>query len=132
MEDIAGASPPGCKGSSVSSIDLGTAMLEPPTPPTTTAELDVLRPLAAHLIWWQPVEQALHRPERVIAQVMDIGDFDSVLKMRRRLGDARLALVLQRAEAGWFSPRSWTYWHRKLGVTPTGPVPPLPQRRFNS
>ena len=61
---------------------------------------------------------------------MEIGDFDTVLQVRRSLGDARLAQVLQRAEAGWFSPRSWTTWHRKLGVTPTGPVPPLPLRRF--
>jgi len=65
----------------------------------------------------------------VIAQVMEIGDFDTVLQVRPSLGDTRLAQVLQRAEAGWFFPRSWTYWHRKLGVTPTGPVPPLPLRR---
>ncbi len=32
--------------------------------------------------------------------------------------------MLQRAEAGWFSPRSWTYWHRMLGGTPAGPVTP--------
>lgn len=87
-------------------------------------------PLAAQLIWWQPAEQSVRHAERVSAQVMDIGEYESVLKLRRCLGDARLAQVLQRAEAGWFSPRSWTYWHRMLGATPTGPVPPLPRRRF--
>jgi len=87
-------------------------MLEPPASPTAAEEINLLR------------------PERVIAQVMEIGDFDTVLQVRRSLGDARLARVLQRAEADWFSPRSWIYWHRKLAVTPTGPVPPLPLRRF--
>ncbi|MFM7267977.1 MAG: hypothetical protein ACKOZT_05230 [Cyanobium sp.] len=106
-------------------------MLQPPAPPTASEEQELLRPMAARLIWWQPAEQALRRPERVIAQVMDIGDFDTVLQLRRGLGDRRLAQVLQQAEAGWFSPRSWTYWHRKLGITPSGPVPPLPQRRFS-
>jgi hypothetical protein len=38
--------------------------------------------------------------------------------------------VLQRAEAGWFSPRSWTYWHRKLDLAPADAIPPLPRRRF--
>lgn len=28
-----------------------------------------------------------------------------------------------RAEAGWFSPRSWTYWHRKLARTSAQPGP---------
>ena len=105
-------------------------MLQPPGLATAEAEKELLRPMAARLIWWQPPEQALRRPERVIAQVMDIGDFDTLQQLRRRLGDGRLAQVLQQAEAGWFTPRSWTYWHRKLGITPTGPVPPLPQRRL--
>ena len=105
-------------------------MLQPPALASAEEEKELLRPMAARLIWWQPPEQALRRPQRVIAQVMDIGDFDALQQLRRRLGDGRLAQVLQQAEAGWFSPRSWTYWHRKLGITPTGPVQPLPQRRF--
>jgi len=41
-----------------------------------------------------------------------------------------LAAVLQRAQPGWFSPRSWTYWQLKLGLATSGMVPPLPQRHF--
>jgi len=109
---------------------VGPAMLEPPVPPSRAEERELLRPLAAQLIWWQPAEQAIRHPERVIAQVMDIGTFETVQTLRQGLGDRRLAQVLQQAEAGWFSPRSWTYWHRKLGLTRSGPVPPLPQRQF--
>ncbi|MFM7393411.1 MAG: hypothetical protein ACKO22_03380, partial [Cyanobium sp.] len=62
-------------------------------------------------------EQSPRHPARVIAQVMELGDFDS---------------VLQRAQPGWFSPRSWTCWQRKLALAPSGTVPPLPQRRFGA
>jgi hypothetical protein len=37
-----------------------------------------------------------------------------------RAGDGRVVEVLQGAEEGWFSPCSWTTWHRKLGTTPSG------------
>lgn len=105
-------------------------MLEPPAPLTPEQEQALLEPLAARWIWWQPAAQSLRQPEQVIAQVMDIGTYEAVMRLRQELGDRRLAGVLQQAQAGWFSPRSWTYWHRKLGITPSGPVPPLPQRPF--
>ena len=53
-------------------------MLQPPALATAEEEKELLRPMAARLIWWQPAAQALRRPERVIAQVMDIGDFDTL------------------------------------------------------
>lgn len=105
-------------------------MIEPPVPATPDQEQALLQPLAARLIWWQSPQQSLRRPDRVIAQAMEFGDFDSVLRLRQVLGDRRLAMVLQCAQPGWFSPRSWTYWHLKLGLAPSGAVPPLPQRRF--
>jgi hypothetical protein len=105
-------------------------MMEPLVSPTPEQEQALLQPLAARLIWWQSAQQSLGRPDRVIAQAMELGDFDSVLHLRQVLGDRRLAAVLRRAQPGWFSPRSWTYWHLKLGLAPSGAVPPLPQRRF--
>jgi hypothetical protein len=73
-------------------------MLEPLTPPTPDQERALLQPLAARLIWWQSPEQSLRHPDRVIAQVMELGDFDSVLQLRQVLGDHRLAAVLQGAQ----------------------------------
>jgi hypothetical protein len=46
----------------------------------------------------------------VIAQVLELGTFEDGQRLRQSLGDGRLAQVLQRAEPGWLSPRSWTYW----------------------
>lgn len=79
---------------------------EPPVPPSSVELEDLLRPLAAQLIWWQPADLSLRNPDRVIAQ------------------------VLPRAEASWFSPRSWNDWQQKLGLARSGAVPPLPQRHF--
>ncbi|MEB3201079.1 MAG: hypothetical protein VKK62_11210 [Synechococcaceae cyanobacterium] len=92
---------------------------------------DSLKSFAARLIWWQPVEQSLRHPDRVIAQVLELGTFEEGEQLRRALGDGRLATVLQQAEPGWFSPRSWTYWHRKLGLASSGALPPLPRRRLS-
>ena len=105
---------------------------DPPASARDRGSLDtLLEPLAARLIWWQPVDQSLADPDRVIAQVLELGTFEEGEQLRQALGDGRLARVLQQAEPGWFSPRSWTYWHRKLGLAPSGPVPPLPRRQFS-
>ena len=90
----------------------------------------LVRDMAVKYIWWMTPEEASRRPERVLAQVMDLGDFDDVQALSRAVGEDRLREVLVRAEAGWFRPRSWAYWHHRLGLTEAGGVPPLPVRRF--
>jgi hypothetical protein len=57
-------------------------------------------------IWWAPVEDASPAPERVIAQVMNIGGCDDIRRMETTLGFARLADVMRHAAPGWISPRS--------------------------
>jgi len=85
---------------------------------------------AAKYIWWKTPGAALEYPERVIAQVMDIGDYDDVQKLVAQAGDEYLRQVLARAEVGQFSERSWAYWHYRLGLATLGKVPPMPQRRI--
>ncbi len=107
--------------------------MHPPPLACNPAELrELLRPMAARLIWWQPAEHSLHHPDRVIAQVLELGTFEDGQRLRQVLGDGRLAQVLQRAEPGWFSPRSWNYWHQKLGLAHAGSIPPLPRRQFGA
>ncbi len=67
---------------------------------------DLLKPMAAQLIWWQPADVSLRNPDRVIAQVLDLGTLEAGQRLPQVLEDRRLAQVLQQAEAGWFSPRS--------------------------
>ena len=92
--------------------------------------LELLQRLAQRYIWWKPPDEAVRDPQRVIAQVMNIGDWDDASAMRRHLGDDALRDALARAEAGQFNGRSWAWWHYRLGLARMGEVPPLPVRRF--
>ncbi len=69
-------------------------------------------------------------PQRVIAQVMNIGDYTDVQLLASQVGDDVLRQVLAHAQAGQFNERSWTYWHYRLGLASVDHVPALPVRRF--
>lgn len=97
----------------------------------TPVDLEALKPLAAKYVWWRTPEEALAMPQRVIAQVMDIGDYFDVQRMARKIGDDALREALAQTQAGQFSPRSWHYWHYRLGLAAVGEVPALPRREFH-
>jgi len=89
-----------------------------------------LKPFASKYIWWKTPEEAVAMPERVIAQVMDIGDYADVQSLVSQIGDEALREVLIHAEAGWFNERSWAYWHYRLELASVDYVPALPVRRL--
>ena len=91
---------------------------------------EILWQLAAKYIWWKTPLEALRYPDRVIAQIMDIGDYDDVQKLVGQLSTEYLRQMLIRAEIGQFSPRSWAYWHYRLGLAAPLKVPPVPARRI--
>lgn len=91
---------------------------------------DVLKAWARKYIWWKTPDEAVAAPERVMAQVMNIGDFADMQALAAEAGDDALRRVLQHAEAGQFDARSWAYWHYRLGLTELGQAPPLPLRRL--
>lgn len=88
----------------------------------------LLRAMARKYIWWLSPAQALARPHLIVAQVMNLGDYEDVCAMEVALGRERLADALRAAEPGRFSPRSWSFWHRRLGLATAGRVPLLPRR----
>ena len=85
-------------------------------------------------LWWATPEEVLrHQPARLVAQVMDTGTYEDVLALERLLGRELLRAVLARAQAGWLRPRSWAFWHYRLGlVAPGEPPPPPPARRIGA
>ena len=92
---------------------------------------NLLKKVAARYIWWESPDEALRRPSRVIAQVMNIGDLDDVLALLTAVGEGSYREVLGAAEPGWFNERSWHYWHYVLGLCQPGDtVPPMPVRQF--
>jgi len=100
------------------------ASLSPPA-------LACLRRLAARYVWWKSPEEAMQFPDRVAAQVMNIGDWNDVVELVDRAGENYLRQVLQHAEAGQLNERSWHYWHYRLGLAEYSvrPVPPMPVRK---
>ena len=92
-------------------------------------EQEALRGWATKYIWWKAPDEALAHPERIVAQIMNIGDYDDVRTLFKLADEEYLRAVLQGAEAGEFNERSWAYWHYRLGVSELGEVPALPQRR---
>jgi hypothetical protein len=91
---------------------------------------DALKYFAGKYIWWKTPDEAVAMPERVIAQVMNIGDYADVQALATLVGDDALRAVLTHAEAGQFSERSWAYWHYRLGLASVDPVPAIPVRKF--
>ena len=91
---------------------------------------EILKPFADKYIWWKTPDDISIAPERVIAQVMNIGDYADVRLLASKVGDDVLREVLTHAEAGWFNERSWTFWHYFLDLAEVDQVPPLPVRRF--
>jgi hypothetical protein len=81
-------------------------------------------------VWWKTPDEAVSMPLRVIAQVMNIGDYADVQALAAEVGDDVLREVLSFAEAGQFNERSWSYWHYRLGLASVDNVPALPGRKF--
>lgn len=94
------------------------------------AEIHELKQLAAKYVWWKTPDDAVRLPDRVIAQVMNIGDYADVQSLVALVGDDRLRNVLAHAQAGQFFERSWAYWHYRLALAKLGEVPQLPVRTF--
>jgi len=93
--------------------------------------LACLRALAPRYVWWKTPDEAMEYPDRVAAQVMNLGTWEDLTQMIEATGEDYLRDVLQYAEAGQLNARSWHYWHYRLGLAEYGsrPVPPMPVRR---
>lgn len=90
------------------------------------AQSRFLTRMAGKYIWWQTPDYSLRTPDRILAQVMDLGDFEDTVTLRRLYTSQRLEAVLAHALPGWFRPKSWAFWHCILGKE----TPPLPRRRI--
>ncbi|MDR1084581.1 MAG: hypothetical protein LBP22_06885 [Deltaproteobacteria bacterium] len=84
----------------------------------------------AGYIWWMTPDEALEFPNRLIAQIMDIGVASDVGKLESLFSRHQLAEVIRSAEIGQFQPKSWSFWHRRLGlVGPSDSMPEMPVRK---
>jgi len=89
-----------------------------------------LKRLSARYVWWKTPDEAMRNPRRIMAQVMNLGDYEDMCKLVEIAGHEALRDVLRQAEAGEFNERSWHYWHYRLRLAELEQVPPLPQREL--
>jgi hypothetical protein len=90
-----------------------------------------IKHFAKRYIWWQSPDVAASFPERVVARVMNIGDYMDVQSLAKQVGDDYLREVLIHSEIGQFNARSWHYWHYRLGLaSKPEDMPPMPTRRL--
>ncbi len=87
-----------------------------------------LETLAKRYVWWESPQWAYAHPTVFLANLMNQGIWEDILLARHLLGDQALKQALLEAPPGYFSYRSWDYWHLKLGITP---IPSLPKRDFS-
>jgi hypothetical protein len=90
----------------------------------------MLKRMAKKYVWWKSPEEAITMPERIVAQVMDIGDYTDAQELIGQVGEDALREVLRNAQAGQFRARSWHYWHYRLGMATLEHVPAMPTRSF--
>jgi hypothetical protein len=102
--------------------------------PAQARQTALLAQWAARYVWWKSVPDALRYPGRIIAQVMNIGDYEDLQALIECFGVDALREVIRHAEAGQFNARSWAYWHYRLGLIPLDAqarIPPLPARNVS-
>ncbi len=86
-----------------------------------------LTELMRRYVWWESSEWAYAHPDIFLANVMNLGSWDDIQALRRNIGDEPLKAVLIHPPPGYFSYRSWDYWHVKLNMLP---IPSLPSRKL--
>jgi len=91
--------------------------LSPPRPEA----LGCLRRLSSRYVWWKTTDEAMQFPDRVAAQVMNLGTFEDLTALIETVGEEHLRDVLRHAEAGQpdallallaLSPRTRGVWHK--------------------
>jgi hypothetical protein len=87
---------------------------------TLTPELTAV---ARRVVWFEPPEQAIADPVRLLAYAMTYGGYGDMAVIREQLSDNDLREAIAHAPPGIFDPRSWAYWHLKLGRYPPPPMP---------
>jgi len=86
-----------------------------------------LKQLAHCYVWWNTPEWAIAHADILIANIMNLGNWNDIQALRKEVGDDILKTVLQQAPAGYFTYRSWDYWHVKFDIIP---IPSLPARKL--
>jgi hypothetical protein len=71
--------------------------------------------LGQRYLWWGEPSFP-HSQARVIAQIMNLGTYEDVLRLEALVPRSAMSHVMVDAEPGWFSARSWEFWKGRLAL----------------
>lgn len=112
------------------SVGLELTLVPTTHQPKTVGSSKLLEQLRKRYIWWE-IPGSEPDESRVIAQVMELGTYEDVKAMEKKIGLPKMMQVLMEARPGWFSGKSWHYWHLRLGLSQMNHIPPLPRREHD-
>jgi hypothetical protein len=87
----------------------------------------LLSDFASRYIWWRDPQPPSE--DRIIAQVLNLGIYDDIRRLESAYTPQALRAVMLRAQPGWISPRSWSFWRVRLAQRGCAPLPATPPRR---
>lgn len=100
---------------------------------TDSASKRLIDRLGRRYLWWRPVDGSSFSEDRIVAQIMNLGTYDDLLRLEAALGQAHLVGVMLRAEPGWFGDRSWEFWRGRLSFATGAALPETaPRRAFDA
>jgi len=88
-----------------------------------------LEELATRCIWWEKPEEALRDKNRFLTYAMNRCSLQDIALLESHYSTADFSETLAHAAPGIMHPRSWNYWHLRLGHET---VPPLPVRKIGN
>ena len=88
------------------------------------AQKAFLAKAARRYVWWETVDEAMAYPQKILAQVMNIGTWDDMCNLVELFSQIDLLDVLNAADIGQFNERSWHFWYNRFSEE----IPPMPKR----
>lgn len=86
---------------------------------------DLRDQICQDLVWWKKPQEV--DDSELLRRIMNPGTWEMLQWARNKFPVKFFVDALTHAKYGDFSPRSWHYWHIKLGISP---IHCLPKNQF--
>ena len=86
-----------------------------------------IKEIVRRVIWFEPPEQSMKDPIRLIAYAMRYARYEDMKVLRRYIPDSDFIYALDNIPPGIVDKRSWAYWN---AIFNRYPAPAMPVRNF--
>ena len=88
-----------------------------------TSISDPIVEFARKYAWDVDLAEADALRTKIILRVMDYGTYEDILQLEETVAEQELIDALTNAPPGALRPRSWSFWHYRLGLVTDDQVP---------